>query len=53
MTTIANFCNFLTNLMTFHNHVATFVMTGEDLLFTLLALNDNLLMTLTTIVKTN
>ena len=52
MTTSDNFSNILSHLTTFHDHVTTFMMTGEDLWTTLSTLSDNLMMTLMTIVKT-
>jgi hypothetical protein len=45
MTTNDNFSVFLTHLRTFHDHVTTFVMSGEDLLTTLPTLGEDLLMT--------
>ena len=52
VTTSDYFSNFLSHLMIFHEHVTTFVMTGEVLWTYLVTLGDDLLMTLTTIVKT-
>jgi hypothetical protein len=43
----------LPHLMTFHDHVMTFVMTDEDPWMTLATLGDSLLKILTTIVKTH
>ena len=43
---------FSCSLITFHNHVKTFVMTGEVLLMTPSTLGDDLLMTLMTRMKT-
>ena len=52
VTTSDYFSNFLSHLMTFHDHVTTFMTTGEDLWMTLGTLCDDMLMALVTIVKT-
>ena len=52
MTTSDDFSNFLSQLMTFHNHVTTFLTTCEDLWTTLPTLGNDLLMTLMKIMKT-
>jgi hypothetical protein len=52
MMTSDNFSNFLSQLTSFHDHVMTFVMTGEDLWMILSTLGGDLLMIRMTIVKT-
>jgi hypothetical protein len=51
VTTSGDFSNFLSQLMTFHDHVMTFVMSGEDLWTTLSIPGDKLLMILMAIVE--
>jgi hypothetical protein len=53
MTTSDNFSYFVSHLMCFRDHVTTFLKTGKDPWMTLSTLDDNLLMTLTTIVMTS